>query len=84
MDNSNASLLGMARAAFAEVLRNKSDLLEDRAAGKLLEDLEVRLAHLLETAPADGDPLKQMKSLATIRASLNAALRQLETEAAQR
>lgn len=84
MHDSNARLLGTTRAAFAEVLRDKCDRLEDGAAGKLLEELEVRLVHLLETAPADGDPVEQVRLLATIRASLDAAVRQLETETAQR
>ena len=81
MSTSHADLLDTTRAAFAMALLGTLDLLDSGTkACDQLARCETRLANLLETAPTSCEPVEQIRDLAVLRASLAAAVRQLETE----
>jgi hypothetical protein len=79
----NAQLLAHLSSALTTTLRgelHQADACKDRI--EQLAQLQEHLAHLLETAPAPGCPVEHLKSLTVLRASVHAAVEQLEVEQA--
>ena len=83
MDTADGAMLDRTRAAFTDVLRSTLGPVHDGGAATRLRELAAQLAHLFETAPSTGEAVEQVEVRAILRASLDAAVRQLRLEIEQ-